>query len=340
MPDPKQYTVGWICAIPTESVAACLFLDKEHVGRLDHLSANDSNDYTLGEMSGHNVVIAVMPDGEYGQTSATGVIKDMLNSFPNIRVGLMIGVGGGAPTAKHDIRLGDVVVSSPQDGTGGVYQYDFGKLIQGHEFHHTGFLNQSSTLVRTAVNGLKTQYKRKGHKIKEAIRAVLDDNPRLRKEFDHPGEDKDRLYRSNVIHNAAREEPCEELCGSQPTQIVERQGRTTEEDNPAIHHGIVASGSSLMKDAMIRDTLARDKGVMCFEMEAVGLMNHFPCLVIRGICDYSDSHKNKRWQGYAAMTAAAYAKDLLTRMVLSRVEQEDKVANILAECELHQALAS
>jgi hypothetical protein len=64
MPDPKQYTVGWICAISTESVAACLCLDKEHEGRPDHLSANDSNDYTLGEMSGHNVVIAVMPDGE------------------------------------------------------------------------------------------------------------------------------------------------------------------------------------------------------------------------------------------------------------------------------------
>jgi nucleoside phosphorylase len=71
---------------------------------------------------------------------------------------------------------------------------------------------------------------------------------------------------------------------------------------------------------------------MCFEMEAAGLMNHFPCLVVRGICDYSDSHKNKQWQGYAAMTAAAYAKDLLTRMVPSRVRQEDRIAKVLAEC--------
>ena len=46
-------------------------------------------------------------------------------------------------------------------------------------------------------------------------------------------------------------------------------------------------------------------------MEAAGLMDSFPCLVIRGICDYADSHKNKRWQPYAAATAAAFAKELL-----------------------------
>jgi hypothetical protein len=41
-------------------------------------------------------------------------------------------------------------------------------------------------------------------------------------------------------------------------------------------------------------------------------MNSFPCLVVRGICDYADSHKNKKWQAYAAGTAAAYAKELLS----------------------------
>ncbi|KAG9579842.1 hypothetical protein KCU86_g13033, partial [Aureobasidium melanogenum] len=105
-------------------------------------------------MSGHNVVIAVLSNGQYGQTFATGVMKDMLHSFPSIKTGLMVGFGGGAPTTKHDIRLGDIVVSSPQDGTGGFYQYDHGKLIQGQRFYHTGFLDQPSTLVRTTVGGL------------------------------------------------------------------------------------------------------------------------------------------------------------------------------------------
>jgi nucleoside phosphorylase len=84
----------------------------------------------------------------------------------------------------------------------------------------------------------------------------------------------------------------------------------------------------LMKDAVMRDSLASE-GVLCFEMEAAGLANRFPCLVIRGICDYSDSHKNKRWQGYAAMTAAAYAKDLLKVMLPRRVEIEKKLTTVL-----------
>jgi nucleoside phosphorylase len=67
-----------------------------------------------------------------------------------------------------------------------------------------------------------------------------------------------------------------------------------------------------------------------FRMEAAGLMNHFPCLVIRGICDYSDSHKNKVWQGYAAMTAAAYAKDLLCRIPPNMVEAQRKVTELLS----------
>ena len=61
-------------------------------------------------------------------------------------------------------------------------------------------------------------------------------------------------------------------------------------------------------------------GVLCVEMEAAGLMDDFPCLVIRGICDYADSHKNKRWQPYAAATAAAYAKELLSTIPAHVVE--------------------
>ncbi|KAG9570708.1 hypothetical protein KCU77_g11749, partial [Aureobasidium melanogenum] len=137
--------------------------------RPDHVPANNSNDHILGTMSSHNVVIAVLSNGQYGQTFATGVMKDMLHSFPSIKTGLMVAFGGGAPTTKHDIRLGDIVVSSPQDGTGGFYQYDHGKLIQGQRFYHTGFLDQPSTLVRTTVGGLMAQYKRRGHRIGETI---------------------------------------------------------------------------------------------------------------------------------------------------------------------------
>lgn len=330
MSDPQQYTVGWICAIPTEYTAARQFLDEEH-DRPDHVSAHDSNDYTLGKMAGHNVVIAVLPDGEYGVSSATAVAKDMLHSFPNVRVGLMVGIGGGAPTAKNDIRLGDVVVSSRKGSAPCVYQYNYGKIIQGRSFEPTGFLNQPPVVVRTAVSGLRSKYEDGGHQIEASITEILGRKSRLRQKYSRPSLESDRLYMSNVIHSEDDERSCEKVCGSQTADLVQRRKRSEDEDNPTIHYGVIASADQLMKNAITRDAIAKEKDVLCFEMEAAGLMNHFPCLVIRGICDYSDSHKNKEWQGYAAMTAAAYAKAILTRMIPSRVEQEERLGNVLAE---------
>ena len=60
-------------------------------------------------------------------------------------------------------------------------------------------------------------------------------------------------------------------------------------------------------------------------MEAAGLMDQLPCLVIRGICDYCDSHKNKHWQGYAALAAAAYARDLLAVVPVTVRNKKDLV---------------
>jgi nucleoside phosphorylase len=328
MSDPLKYTVGWICALATEYVAALNFLDEEHE-RPEYVSTNDNNDYTLGRICKHNVVIAVLPEGEYGISSAASVAKDMLHSFPNVRIGLMVGIGGGAPSPKHDIRLGDIVVSTPPGRNGGVLQYDFGKTIQNQSFQSTGFLNQSPTLLRTAVSGLKAQYESDGNQLEEAVNGVLMKKPRLVKKYKRPNPGTDRLYRSEVAH-PPNGEACVVICGDDSSKLIQRPERDEMDDNPAVHYGLIASANTLMKDATVRDKLVAEKDVMCFEMEAAGLMNHFPCLVIRGICDYSDSHKNKEWQGYAAMTAAAYTKDLLYRIPSTRVAAEKKIAEVLS----------
>jgi hypothetical protein len=89
--------------------------------------------------------------------------------------------------------------------------------------------------------------------------------------------------------------------------------RETRRQAVVVHYGTIASGNQVMRSAAERDRVSVElDGVLCFEMEAAGLMNSFPCLVVRGICDYADSHKNKRWQPYAAATAAAYAKEVLS----------------------------
>jgi hypothetical protein len=93
---------------------------------------------------------------------------------------------------------------------------------------------------------------------------------------------------------------CDKVCSVEAAQLIQRNERTVDEDDPVVHYGLIASADRLMKDAQVRDILAREEEVLCFEMEAAGLMDHFPCVVIRGICDYSDTHKNDTWQGYAA----------------------------------------
>ncbi|GAM37811.1 hypothetical protein TCE0_033r08046 [Talaromyces pinophilus] len=325
----NSYTVAWICALTAEYVAARTFLDEEYEHPESTLP-NDNNAYTLGRIGEHNVVIAVLPNGEYGISSAASVARDMMHSFPDIRIGMMVGIGGGAPSRKHDIRLGDIVVSVPGDRKGGVFQYDFGKTIQDQKFRQTAFLNQPPVSLLTAVTKICGQYEIHGHSFEENINSILQEHPRLQKKYSRPDPSTDRLYQSGVVHPAHGDSSCAIACGTDPSLLIPRVERTQYEDNPAVHYGVIASANELMKDALVRDRLSAEEDILCFEMEAAGLMNHFPCIVIRGICDYSDSHKNKEWQGYAAMTAAAYAKDLLRQIAPKRIETERKIGDILS----------
>ena len=334
MSDPASYTVGWICALSTELVAAREFLDDEH-DPPKCTSQHDNNTYILGRMGKHQVVIAALPDAEYGTNAAANVARDMLHSFPNVRIGLMIGIGGGAPSTRNDIRLGDIVVSSANGKHGGVFQYDFGKTTQEQNFVQTGILNRPPTLLRTAVTTIKTIHKADGHQIHAKVDAIISRKPRLKREFSRPAEEDDHLYRAEFLHQL-EDGSCETLCGSDAVNMVSRPTRGEDDDNPTIHYGLIASANQLMKDANVRDTISERNNVLCFEMEAAGLMNHFPCLVIRGICDYADSHKSKHWRGYAAMVAAAYAKELLARVAPTQVEYEKKLSEYLCAGQLAQ----
>ncbi|GFP59300.1 hypothetical protein TASIC1_0012030300 [Trichoderma asperellum] len=213
----NHYTVGIICALPKELMAVRALFDNRH----SNLStiAGDSNQYALGDMEGHWVVATCLPDGEYGTNSAASVASNLKCSFSTIRFCLLVGIGGGVPSEKKDIRLGDVVVSLPTGTSPGVLQYDLGKEENGDHF---------------------------------------------------------RLI-----------------------------------------------GNRVVKDVKFRNRLAREHNILCFEMEAAGVINTVDCLVIRGICDYCDAQKNDVWQAYAAAAAAAYAKLLLG--VVAKVEYDRNV---------------
>ncbi|KAI1061622.1 hypothetical protein LB506_011870 [Fusarium annulatum] len=329
MPEVVEYTIGWICALTKELIAAKAFLDVLH-DPVDNAAINDDNNYTLGSIGKHNIVIAVLPYGQHGLVNAAAALKDMTRTFSNLRAVLMVGIGGGVPGTK-DIRLGDIVVGSVGRNNSGVIQYDYGRAVQGEEFAITGHLNQPPVAFLTAMSALHATYEMEGHNIGSNIHKILQNYKRLEKKYKRPAASTDRLYEASFFHEGGEGIGCNGLCSDD--KLVCRDERGDDEDNPAIHCGLIASGNSLMKDALLRDKLAAKHGILCFEMEAAGLMNHFPCVVIRGICDYADSHKNDQWQEYAAMVAAAYTKDLLLQVAPSSMLKEKRIDTLLGQRE-------
>ncbi|KAK5997702.1 Metacaspase-9-like protein [Cladobotryum mycophilum] len=269
MSDPENYKVGWICAIKLEYVAAQAFLDEIHDGP-QFISPNDHNVYALGRMGKHNVAIANLPSGEYGLVSAVTVANNMMHSFPNIRIGLMVRIGGSAPylKKKRDIRLGDVVVSRPGNGFGGVIQYDFGKKIQDREFILTGFLNEPPSLFRVAIDTLEVDYEMNSPQLNEAIDVVLKARPNLQKTYERPDPSSDRLYRSDIVHSATDDDKsCGTAWSSNTIPLISRQMREEDEDNPPIRYGLIASANQLMKDALIRDKFATENDIFIYSLK-------------------------------------------------------------------------
>src|ERR1700684_591547 len=314
-----DYTVAWVCALPLEMAAAKAMLDEIYPDL--PTSSNDQNTYMLGRIRAHNVVIACLPSGVYGPTSAAIVANQMLFAFRSIRFGLMVGIGGGVPGEDVDIRLGDVVVSKPTGDFGGVVQYDFGKTVAQGVFERTGRLNRPPQILLTSIARLQADGMMEASRIPEFLSEMIATYPKMRAEFTYRGQEQDRLFEPSSDHHGL-DNACDncEINGQ-----VARPAR--DRHDPVIHYGLIASGNQVIKHGVTRDKLGQELGILCFEMEAAGLMDNFPCLVIRGICDYADSHKNKQWQGYAAATAAAYTKELLSVIHPNQVEETPAVVD-------------
>ncbi|KAI1121753.1 nucleoside phosphorylase domain-containing protein [Nemania abortiva] len=298
-----DYTVGILCAIDFEKNAVRYMLDEEHQ-RLP-TQPGDSNSYTLGKLQGHNVVLACLPS-QQGKGAAATVATNMSRSFPSIKWRLFVGIGGGVPSDQHDIRLGDVVVSMPEGEYGGVVQYDLGRETNSG-FELKGFLWPIPTLLRNAAQDMKSDHIGRGNQIGKYMAEMFKKWPDMAP-YQQPSE-PDLLFPANIQHPEGVP-ACADVCD--PSQTTPRSDRHF--NGPKIHYGLIASGDLVIKNAARRDEIAAqfERGVLCFEMEAAGLATEYPSIVIRGISDYADSHKNKKWQCYAAATAAACAKELLT----------------------------
>ncbi|KAF9877062.1 ceramide glucosyltransferase [Colletotrichum karsti] len=326
------WRVGWVCALPKEQTAAIAMLDHRHPDIPNMKPVNDTNAYTLGSIGKHNIVIACLPKGQVGTVSAANVASRMISTFPSIKFGLMVGIGGGIPSK---VRLGDVVVSTPTGQHPGVVQWDMGKATEGGRFQRTGALNNPPTLLLTALTRVETEQELTGSKIPEYLDELKQKWPKLAANYLRSDRLRDVVFKAESGHvdsdgqaNSDDEDELENCWLCDKTKAKERKTRETR-----IHYGLIASGNQVVKDGLLRERLNKDLGgnLLCVEMEAAGLMTNFPCLVIRGICDYADAHKNKDWQEHAAAVAAAFVKEFLDYVPPEAVEEEPSVLDTLRD---------
>jgi nucleoside phosphorylase len=321
IPSRDDFKVAIICALELEAVAVERLFDKKwRLGK----PASDPNSYTSGLISDTLAVLVWMPD--YGKTKAASAAVHLGSSFQNIEHALVVGICGGVPspiTAEgRTVVLGDVVISTS------LHKYDEGK--QYPEEHIAPTLLKPHKKMRAFLRRLGGESQKE---LKQCCSNQLQRFFASERKYAYPGAIEDRLYRPDHLHKhyseahccqcsdtpnaciASRDMDCDELqCGKDASMLVSRIDLHNL-DEPHVHFGIVGSGDTVMKSGRHRDAIAKRDKIIAFEMEGAGVNERFEStIVIKGVCDYADSHKNKKWQNRAAAVAAActaaFLKDL------------------------------
>ncbi|KAK6338230.1 hypothetical protein TWF730_002303 [Orbilia blumenaviensis] len=361
----EDFQIAIICALPVEYNAVSLLIDQwwdqdDKYGRAE----GDSNTYRNGRLGEHNVVLLLLP--KMGKSSAAGSTASLRSSYYNLKLALLVGICGGVPYAgKREIILGDVVIGER------IFQYDFGRQYRSQHVPkpaEEGNVGSPNKDLNGFIAYLKTETGRQ-----EAQKHAAKYLTQLQKisidaqcNYSYPGASQDKLFLATYQHRHQEPSRCN-LCSAEPSlycrvadktacadlgcnddMLVQRQrlemkqkfGTEDEKQSPEIFVGNIASGDTVMRSSEHRDAISIQGNVIAFEMEGAGAIDECPSLVVKGVCDYADSHKNKDWQQFAAATAATVAKAILERYTLpsisiganrSQVNFDDQDKNCLAD---------
>ncbi|GAB1192121.1 hypothetical protein APSETT444_001305 [Aspergillus pseudonomiae] len=323
--DRRGFTVAIFCALPIEADAVVELFDEiydQQYGK--HFK--DTNSYTVGRISTHNVVLCHMPG--MGKVSAAIVASNLTSSYTQVSLALVVGICGGVPvlpSSKTSILLGDVIISNS------VVQYDYGRQYpNGFERKKDGLdtLGRPCQEIRGLLGLLETLRERQ--KFQNGVIQHLKELEQSRSIWKYPGNTCDVLFEASYHHKHRRRAASVECICLNPYQIcpesqksscdslgcggdgiTRRRSDSMHTTTPSVHIGKIASGDMVMKSGEHRDRLATDDSVIGFDMAGAGVWDKLPCIIIKGVCDYADSHKDKRWRAYAAATGASGAKAFL-----------------------------
>ncbi|CEJ82760.1 hypothetical protein VHEMI02808 [[Torrubiella] hemipterigena] len=313
------FEIAIICALPLEADAVEALFDHfwDDDGIPFDKAAVDPNTYSTGTIGRHNVVLACLPG--MGKVNAAMVANNCRVSFPNIKLGLVVGIAGVVPFGPdgQEIILGDVIISDA------IIQYDFGRQLPERFARKDTLLDsfgRPNTEIRTFLASLKRL-----RRLKSLGSDIAEHLATLRKESQlaatYPGVEHDKLFEPRYRHLGDKDTCDKAGCNGKLVPRHRLQASPDSSPTPAIHFGLIACGDTVMKSGEDRDVVAVAESVIAFEMEGTGVWDVLPCVVIKGGCDYADNHKNKKWQRYAAATAAACMKAFLKTWVPSVTKQ-------------------
>ncbi|KAJ0418428.1 hypothetical protein BJY00DRAFT_287767 [Aspergillus carlsbadensis] len=322
----NEFAIAIICALTLEAEAVEDLFDEtyDRLGEYYGKQPRDDNAYVNGRIGKHNVVLCYMPG--MGKGSAASVASSLKISYKRVEVALVVGICGGAPypSSGGEIFLGDVIISDS------VVQYDFGRQYPGRfekKIEVKDTLGRPNQAIRALLANL--QARRSRNSLQEKLSRHLQTLQESQPDWHYPTSVDDFLFKASYQHkhynqeatcsclDSTSEDICKTAVHSSCTLLgcdlaqVRRCRPSTEHDSPRVHIGMVASADTVMKSGEHRDRLVESEGVVGFEMEGAGVWDNISCIIIKGVCDYADSHKNKAWQLYGAATGAAAAKAFL-----------------------------
>ncbi|KAH6884894.1 nucleoside phosphorylase domain-containing protein [Thelonectria olida] len=364
--DRNEFEIAIVCALHRELDAVELVLD-EIWNERDHKygrAVGDYNFYKTGRIGQFNVVLVLLPN--MGKAAAAGTAAGIRSSFPAVKLAFLTGICGGVPFTdrRKEMILGDVVISTT------LVQYDFGRqIVDRFELKEKleESLGRGTKNIRNFINQAQVSSEKKDIQQRAASyllqiqqkKAAEDEDDGEPDTYNYPGASSDKLFDDDYHHKhrdgkcdtcnrgpaevcqAASKQTCKNLkCDEQelvPRKRLERKQKLENEDKvaqaqaPLIFVGRMGSGDTVMKSSQDRNTIASENALLAFEMEGAGMFDEIPCIVVKGVCDYADSHKNKGWQDFAAATAASVTKALIDLYPKTDEQAVAKSSNAPAE---------
>ncbi|XP_055327513.1 uncharacterized protein LOC129580836 isoform X2 [Paramacrobiotus metropolitanus] len=339
----EQPTIAVITALFCEKLAVDAMMDNKETF-VRYQTQGEGTVYTLGNIGPHRIVSTKLPAVGHDRAAiiaAGNTTTRLLGIFQRVEYVFVVGVGGAVPhftSYQKHVRLGDVVASAPS-GAESKHPYIYVFCDEAKKDPKAGTVTYATKSWRPPQQDLQmlAQQLRGIHEADPTFHPwmefINEGTERLRLQnqemnFARPPSETDKLYmgigETDVIQ-VSHPQPIRATSVDDGEQEVDDMG-SNKDTGPRVHLGPIGGGRAVVKDQILRQDFATHYGCLAFDYEFDPVLesifgnrkDHYMC--IRGMSDYRDGMRNKEWQPYASLTAAAFMKAVIMSMQVHEPE--------------------